>query len=149
MKLSPEGLALIKRFEGLRLEAYQDVAGIWTIGYGHTKTAKKGMTVTEAEADALLLGDVSEFEEAVNSLGLDLPQHRFDALVSLAFNIGVTAFLDSTLLKKLRMQDHEAVSLEFMRWNKATVKGEKIPVAGLTRRRRTEQRLYRGEGYGG
>lgn len=145
MRLSPNGLDLIKRFEGLRLDAYQDVAGIWTIGYGHIKTAKAGMKITEKEAEDLLKDDLSEAEASVSRLtqAARLTQNQFDALVSFEFNEGALA--GSTLLKKILLHNFEAAALEFPRWNKAKnpATGELEPVGGLTHRRAAEQALFR------
>lgn len=93
MTLGNNGLSLIKHWEGLKLKAYQDVVGVWTIGYGHTKDVYEGQVITEAEAERLLLEDVEWAENAVNRyLGqANLSQNQFDALVSLVFNLGAHA----------------------------------------------------------
>lgn len=102
MQTSDKGIALIKGFEGLRLKAYKCSAGVWTIGYGHTKGVKEGQTITEAEAETLLREDLRTFEVGVSSLvTVFLHQCQFDALVSFAFNLGVGAIKGSTLLKKI------------------------------------------------
>lgn len=90
MKISEVGLNLIKKFEGCRLTAYQDSAGVWTIGYGHTSGVKKGQTITQAQADAFLVTDCRTTEAAVNKYQskYNFNQNQFDALVSFAFNIG-------------------------------------------------------------
>lgn len=90
MKISEVGLNLIKKFEGCRLTAYQDSAGVWTIGYGHTSGVKKGQTITQAQADAFLVEDCGRAEVAVNKYQnkYNFNQNQFDALVSFAFNIG-------------------------------------------------------------
>nr|DAI37636.1 MAG TPA: Lysozyme [Bacteriophage sp.] len=92
-KIGQAGLNLIKQFEGCRLTAYQCAAGVWTIGYGHTSGVKKGMTITQAQADAYLKQDCEKFEKYVNSAAYvpiteSLNQNQFDALVSFAFNLG-------------------------------------------------------------
>ena len=92
-KIGQAGLNLIKQFEGCRLFAYQCAAGVWTIGYGHTAGVKKGMTITQAQADAYLKQDCRKFESYVNSaayvpITANLNQNQFDALVSFAFNCG-------------------------------------------------------------
>src|SRR5271165_5063255 len=100
MTYSEAGLELTKRFEGLRLKAYQDDGGVWTIGYGHTgKDVKPRMTITEAKADDLLRSDVHTAVDAVSRLvTVPLTQGQFDALVDFVFNLGPTKFAGSTLL---------------------------------------------------
>jgi lysozyme len=138
-KVSREGIEKIKQFEGLKLTAYQCSAGVWTVGFGHTLTAKKGMKITAAEAESLLYADLEVFESAVNRLvQVDLTDWQFAALVSFAFNVGVRAFEKSTLLKKLNEGDYDAVPAQLMRWNK--VKGK--VVAGLTNRRAAEAGMW-------
>lgn len=133
----------IKRWEGLELQAYKDIAGVWTIGYGHTKTARPGMAITKAEADHLLTQDVSWVNDAINKhVTVPLNQNQFDALGSFVYNLGEGALARSTLLKKLNKGDYEAAAQEFPRWNKARVNGVLQPVRGLTNRRQDEQALF-------
>lgn len=142
-KISDKGLALIKEFEGLRLKAYPDPATggePWTIGVGHTGGVRKGDVITEAQADALLRADLARFEAAVNKLAPVSTQDQFDALVSLAFNVGEGNLTSSTLLRKHNAADYDGAATEFARWNKAAGK----VMAGLTRRRAAEASLYRG-----
>lgn len=137
--ISPEGLATIKQWEGLRLAAYRDVGGVWTIGWGHTATAREGMTISEAEAERLLRADLRQFEAAVDRLvTVPLSDNQFAALVSFAFNVGVGAFGGSTLLRRLNAGEYDAVPAELARWNK--VKG--VTVAGLANRRAAEAGLW-------
>ena len=140
MRLSDNGLNLIKQFEGLRLKAYQCSAGVWTIGYGHTKGVKSGQTITTAEVDELLRQDVAGFECGVcKLLTRSVTQNQFDALVSFAFNVGLQALKTSTLLRRLNANEPaEKVAAEFLRWNKAG--GKVLP--GLTRRRQAEADLF-------
>jgi len=143
MQINREGLELIKRFEGLRLEAYQDVAGIWTIGYGHIRTAKEGMVISEAEAEALLRSDLKDAEGAVNrAVKVPVTENEFAALVSLVFNIGAGAFAGSTVLRKLNGGDHKGAADAILMWNRATVGGKKVIVQGLVRRREAERSLF-------
>lgn len=138
-KVTREGIEKIKQFEGLRLTAYQCSAGVWTIGYGHTSTAKKGMKITEAEAESLLYADLEVFESAVDRLvQVKLTDWQFAALVSFAFNVGVRAFEKSMLLEKLNAGNYDAVPAQLMRWNKT--KGK--VVAGLTNRRAAEAGMW-------
>ncbi|RUR48814.1 lysozyme [Vreelandella populi] len=139
MRLSPAGLELIKAHEGLRLNAYQDVVGVLTIGYGHTGTVKPGMTITKQEAEDILRRDVASFEKAVNDLvTAPLNQNQFDALVSFAFNLGRGALQRSTLLRKLNARDYDGAAAEFGRWINAGGK----PWPGLVRRRKEERELF-------
>lgn len=148
LRTSALGILLIKQFEGLRLDAYLCPAGVLTIGYGHTSMAgapvvKRGMRISATEAEHILARDIDRFEDGVERLlpkGVPLRPCQFDALVSLAFNIGIGAFGKSTLLKKIKAGKLEDVPAQFMRWNKVDGK----PVAGLTRRRRAETALWRG-----
>lgn len=148
--LSEQGLALIKRFEGCKLTAYQDSVGVWTIGYGHTKTAKQGQTITQAQADQLLAEDVRYFENGLNRFLSDnhilVTQCQFDALVSLTFNIGLANFKRSTLMKLLYTMSQNdqrsiyAVADQFLRWKYA---GKK-ELAGLVKRRNAERLHFLG-----
>jgi len=121
MKISDVGIKAIQNFEGCRLDAYLDVVGVLTIGYGHTGTdVKSGMKITLPEAINILRRDLDRFEVAVsNSLKVPVPQAQFDAMVSLAFNVGAKAFQDSTLLKKLNAGDEMGAACQFTRWSKA------------------------------
>ena len=89
-KLSENGLQLIKKFEGCKLKAYKDIGGVYTIGYGHTKNVKKGMTITQKQADVFLKEDCNKFVDHINKYmdTYNFNQNQFDALVSFAFNIG-------------------------------------------------------------
>jgi len=135
----PAALHLIKHYEGLQLKAYQDAVGVWTIGWGHTKTARKGMVVTESQAEALLLDDIAEHAHGVaGALKVKVEQHQFDALVSFAFNVGVGAFTNSTLLKLLNDGNERAAASQFDRWVYAG--GQKL--GGLVKRRTSERILF-------
>src|SRR3954465_8105080 len=94
-------IQLIKRNEGCCLKAYQDSVGVWTIGYGHTGSVKAGRVVTQHQADEILKYDLEKYSEGVDELtaGLGLSDNQFAACVSLTFNVGVTRFASSTLLK--------------------------------------------------
>ena len=139
MKVSEKGIALIKEFEGCKLTAYKDSVGVWTIGYGHTRSARQGMVITQAQADELLALDVAAHATGVHkALQVKLEQHQFDAVVSLAFNVGVSAVRNSTLLKMINRGDVKPAAAQFDRWNKA---GGKV-LAGLTRRRAAERKMY-------
>ena len=117
--VSTAGINLICSFEGLKLKAYDDGVGVWTIGFGTTIypngiKVKKGDTCTEAQAKAYMAHDLKKFESAVNSaVTVSINQNQFDALVSLAYNIGKGAFEKSTLLKILNESDYKGASAQF------------------------------------
>ena len=139
MKISRDGLALIKQYEGCRLEAYRCAAGVLTIGYGSTGShVKEGMKITQPEADQLLSLDLVRFERAVISLANKPSQPQFDALVSFAFNLGEGALRSSTLLKLHNQGLYIDAANQFTRWNKAAGR----VLLGLTRRREAEKKLY-------
>ena len=139
MKISPEGLALIKKFEGCELEAYQCSAGVWTIGYGHTKGVEEGMTITKDQAEQMLLEELVEYEVAVEeAVDNQLDQCMFDALVSWTYNLGPTNLNNSTMLKVLNAGEYDEVPAQIKRWNKA---GGKV-LQGLIRRREAEALLF-------
>jgi lysozyme len=139
MKISLEGLALIKRFEGCRLESYKCSANVLTIGYGHTSGVKETDTITQDEADKLLQEDVEQFEKYVDdNVTVELGQSQFDALVAWTFNLGVGNLRESTMLKKLNSEDYASVPSEMKRWNKAGGK----TLDGLIRRRKAESLLF-------
>lgn len=135
MKVSQNGLNLIKEFEGCRLTAYQCSAGVWTIGYGHTKGVKKGQCITREQAEHYLIQDVKSAEKNVNSFydRYKWNQNQFDALVSFAFNLGS---IDQLTAKGTR--NITEISNKILAYN--TVKGKAI--AGLTRRRKAEKLLF-------
>ncbi|MEM8772901.1 MAG: lysozyme [Pseudomonadota bacterium] len=144
MKTSQRGIDLIRQFEGLELEAYQDIAGIWTIGYGHTgPDVKPGMRISEREAEALLRRDLKPREDAVDDLtSVNLNQNEFDALVSFVYNVGIGAYRGSTARRRLNRGDRIGAADALTWWNKATVGGVLREVAGLTRRRAAERALF-------
>ncbi len=144
MRTSENGVELIKRFEGLELEAYQDIAGIWTIGYGHTGAdVQPGMKISERDAEELLRRDLKPREQAVDgAVKVPLNQNEFDALVSFVYNVGASAFRGSTALKRLNKGDRVGAADALTWWNKATVGGVLREVLGLTRRRAAERALF-------
>lgn len=134
---------VVREFEGLRLEAYLDTGGVWTIGYGHTgEEVKRGLTIGLAQAETWLTEDLREAEGYVSKLvKVGLTQNQFDALVSFVYNIGGTAFGYSTLLRKLNAGDYEGAANQLLRWNKDNGK----VIGGLTNRRKKERELFLGE----
>jgi lysozyme len=132
-------LDIIKKWEGCKLEAYDDGGGVWTIGVGHTKGVQKGDTITELQADDFLQEDLSDATAGVqNAVKVMLSDNQFAACVSLAFNIGSGGFAGSTLVKKLNASDYIGAANEFPRWNK----DNGVEVKGLTYRRYGEQQLF-------
>lgn len=146
MKISPAGIALVREFEGCKLTAYLCPAGVWTVGVGSTGPhVHPGLTITQAEADALLLKDLMRFEIGVSELiTKPLSQGQFDALVSFCFNLGCGALEDSTLRRRLNAgEDPNAVfPQELPKWVKAG--GQTLP--GLVRRREAEVKLATSDG---
>ncbi len=136
---SEEGRNLIKSFEGCRLTSYQDVAGVWTVGYGHTGNVRPGMSITQEQAESFLQSDLRKFERCINRyVTVPLTQNMFDALVSFTYNVGTGAFRQSTLLRKLNRGDTAGAAEEFGRWVHA---GKKV-FPGLIRRRQEEKELF-------
>ncbi len=137
---SDRGLALTKNFEGLRLEAYQDCAGVWTIGYGHTgPTVSAGQSISDAEAEKLLQADLEEAVACVNHVvQIAISQGQFDAMVDFCFNAGRENFVQSTLLRKVNSGDLQGAAGQFALWVHAG--GEVVP--GLLRRRNAEAALF-------
>ena len=139
MKASDKAYALIRRFEGKSKKSYQDSAGVWTIGYGHTGGVVKGQTISDDEVERLLAEDVAVAENAVNAQNLNLTQDQFDALVDFVFNLGAGNFQKSTLLKKLKADPNDpTIYDEFLRW----VYAGGVKLLGLVRRRTDEANLY-------
>jgi lysozyme len=139
MELSTTGLQFIANFEGLMLDAYKDIVGVATIGYGHTRNVKMGDKVTATEALILLREDAHEAIKDVRRLvKVSLTQGQFDALVSFTFNLGGGALERSTLLRMLNEKNYEGARMEFHKWNKAGGR----EVSGLTRRRKAEADLF-------
>jgi len=142
MKTSQKGIDLIKQFEGVSLKAYPDPGTggePWTIGYGHTGGVKKGDAITQSQAEDLLRKDLIKFETGVsNALKVETTQYQFDAMVSLAYNIGLGNFTKSTLLRKHNAKCWQCAAAQFGVWRNA---GGKV-MNGLIRRRAAERELY-------
>ncbi|WP_343619620.1 lysozyme [Acinetobacter proteolyticus] len=144
MKTSQVGINLITSFEDLRLAAYDDGVGVWTIGYGTTVypngiRVKRGDSCTKVQAMSFFQHDLRRFEAAVNqAVKVVVNQNQFDALVSLAYNIGEAAFKGSTLVKQLNAKDYAGAADQFPQWNKG---GGKV-MKGLVRRRAAERELF-------
>lgn len=133
MKTSQKGIDLIKSFEGCKLTAYQDTVHVWTIGYGHTGGVKSGQKITKAQAEDFLKADLAKFEKAVDALKMDFNQNQFDALVSFAYNCGA-----GNLNKLCKGRTKAEIGSKMLLYDKAGGK----TLAGLTRRRKAENKLY-------
>ncbi|MGN7915812.1 lysozyme [Enterobacter sp. 22466] len=144
MRMSDDGLTLLRKFESCRTVAYQDSVGVWTIGYGWTQpingvSVHQGMTISRMQAEDLLSQGIAHYEQAVQSLvTVPLSQQQFDALVDFTYNTGIQALAYSTLLKRLNAGDYAAAADEFLRWNRA---GGRV-LAGLARRRHAERERF-------
>jgi lysozyme len=144
VRTSDSGLSILKQFEGLRLNAYKDSVGVWTIGYGHTSMAGEpfvmaGLKITNQEAENILRRDVVKYERAVESKLTRVPnQNQFDAMVSLCYNVGGGNFAKSSVLRFFNAGQDAKAANAFLAWNKA---GGRV-FAGLTRRRGAEMELY-------
>lgn len=147
-QISQKGIDLIKQLEGCKLTAYLDVAGVPTIGYGHTQTVsdddvKHKRTISQEDADDFLRADLAYFVGKLDAyLPATLTQNQFDALVSFAYNIGFGSFRGSTLLRKLKSGDIAGAADQFLRWNRVSVRGVSVVIPGLTNRRRAERALF-------
>lgn len=140
-KISLRGVALVRQFEGFRACPYKDVAGFWTVGFGHLMKSHEDVNecLTLEEADRLLRFDIREAENAVNQeVKVPLTQEQYDALVSWTYNLGHDRLRRSTLLKKVNAGDFEAAEAEFHRW----VYAGRKKVRGLVVRRKIEAALF-------
>lgn len=138
-KYSTAGMKLTEQFEGLSLQAYKDIAGVWTNGYGNTHNVVPGSMITEDQATADLVANIEGAEFVVNrTVCVPLTQGQFDALVDFVFNLGSGNFQSSTLLRKLNAKDYAGASEEFIKWNHSGG----VVVEGLTKRRLAEQALF-------
>ncbi len=133
-------IAIIKRFEGCRLQAYPDVGGVWTIGYGYTgPEVVKGLVISQLDADSLLTKDLYEFESGVNNLvKVTLSQQKLAALISFAYNLGLGALTSSSLLKAVNASQFDVAADKFLKWDHVNGK----VIKGLTARRAAERALF-------
>lgn len=117
--MTPLGIAALKSREGVRLKAYLDSVGVPTIGYGHTKGVKLGQVITQAQADAFFLEDLASHALPIlSAIKVPVADHERDALISIAFNIGVGGFTKSTFLKRLNAGDRKGCAEAIMMWVK-------------------------------
>ena len=141
MKIGPAGIALIQSYERCKLQAYLPTPDDkWTIGWGHTGPhIGEGLVWTQEEADAVFLRDIEWVQDCLDAhIHVPITQHETDALASLIFNIGCTAFKGSTLLRLLNQSDFDGAAAQFPRWDKQAGK----TLAGLTKRRQAERDLF-------
>lgn len=135
METSNYAITNIKQFESCRLTAYKCPAGIWTIGYGHTKNVIPGMKITQVQANNFIKSDISPIELFLNGQNLNLKQSQYDALVDFIFNLGINNFKNSTLYKLIKAKSSdEKICAEFMKWVHS---GKKV-LPGLVKRRQWE-----------
>lgn len=141
MKISQKGIDLIKKFEGCKLYAYRDSVGIPTIGYGHIKNVKMGMSITQQQAEQFLKEDIVPIEKELNGLCINFSQNQFDALCSWIFNLGIGRFNNSTLKDYIvaRRKDTD-IAGQIVRWVYAGGK----PLLGLKKRRVEEANMFVG-----
>ena len=142
MKISQEGIALIKKFEGCELEAYKCPAGVWTSGYGHTKDVKEGDRINKDEANYLLEEEMIEYEGYINDMvNVPLDQNQFYDLRSWVYNLGSINLMSSTMFTLLNEGKYDEFPQQIKRWNKA---GGKV-LDGLVKRREAEALLFEGK----
>ena len=141
MTISQKGIDLIKTFEGCKLFAYRDSVGIATIGYGHTKDVKMGMSITQKQAEEFLKSDIKPVERILNGMGINYTQGQFDALTSWIFNLGQGAFKSSTMYKNIEARANDVeITDQMVKWIKAG--GKRL--AGLKCRRVAEANMFLG-----
>ena len=134
---------LIKRFEGFRAKAAELPGERWTIGYGHTKSARPGAVINEADADALLIYDVAAVTAAINQWVFSpLNQNQFDALTAFVFNIGLPNFRRSSVLRRLNEGSYLQAACAMEMWRTADFEGERIVIDALVRRRSAEMAMF-------
>ena len=158
MQISEAGVAMIADFEKFVSAPYLDAVGVWTIGYGNTyypnghKVKKTDKPLTLAEATKLKMDIINrDFAAAVNIMLVDeitkgkIKQHHFDALVSLAYNIGISAIQGSSVIRNIKAGKMTAAADSFLLWNKGSVNGRRVVLKGLVRRREAERKMFLGK----
>ena len=150
MQISNKFYNLLQLFEGLELRAYKDSKGIWTIGIGTIRypngaMVKQGDVITQAQAYEYMEYEVKDTVNRLNILlkGINVNQNQFDAIVSLTYNIGIGGFKRSSVYSAMKINTKDPKIEEYwLRWNKETKDGVKVPSKGLTNRRKKEYQLY-------
>lgn len=145
--VSPEAVNLIKEFEGFESQAYIDTDGTPVIGYGlsriNGKPVQMGDRITAQEANSALNAQLQEIQTVLDkAIAVELSDRQLSAIASLSFNVGVHSIGDSTLVRKLNAGDYNGAANEFLRWDKADVRGRLVQMPGLTRRRQAEKELF-------
>ena len=141
MTISQKGIDLIKTFEGCKLFAYRDSVGIPTIGYGHTKDVKMGMSITQKQAEEFLKGDIKPVERLLNGMGINYAQNQFNALTSWIFNLGEGNFKKSTMYKNIVAGKSDVeITDQMVKWVNAGGR----PLLGLKKRRVAEANMFLG-----
>lgn len=140
-------IAIVKEFEGFRSSAYLDTDGTPVIGYGQSRIngrkVRLGDRTTETAAHTALVAELEIIQkEILSTVKVDLNDNQLGAVASLSFNTGVNAIKRSTLLRKLNQKDYSGAANEFLRWNKADVRGMRVVMNGLSRRRARERELF-------
>jgi lysozyme len=142
MKISQKGIDLIREFEGCKLRAYLCPAGVWTIGVGHTKGVKSGMTITQSQAETFLKDDIKPIEALLNGMGINYTQGQFDALASWIFNLGQGNFKSSTMYRYITTKKSDIeITDQMIKWYNAGGK----PLFGLKKRRCSEANMFLGK----
>lgn len=138
------GLGLLQMSEGKLNAVYKDPAGILTVCYGHTgPELRLGQFYTDDQCDTILARDILSHRAGIDKcINLSLTRNEYDAVLDLAFNVGVTAVCKSTLVRRINSGDNAGASNEFLRWNKARVRGKVVVLRGLTKRREAERALF-------
>jgi len=145
LKMSRDGLELLKGFEGLRLAAARLPDGRWTMGHGHTQYAREGATITAADAEAFLIYDLIPVAAVVNEEVIpQVSQSQFDALVCFAFNVGVEAFRQSAVLQRVNQERMTEAALAMAIWRSGAFDGRRVVLDALVRRRSAEEALLLG-----
>jgi lysozyme len=148
LSLSTHGLTLLQESESLRLKAYPDSGGVWTIGWGTIRypdgtQVQECDTCTKEQADYWKCSDLAWVQKAINSMvSVEINQKMFDALCGLVYNIGESGFHKSSLLRQLNQRNFKQASMEFDKWVKARVNGKLVTINGLVNRRDREQALF-------
>ena len=146
-KPAPEAISLIKEFEGFESQAYIDTDGTPVIGYGLSKIGGEpvqiGDRISPQQADTALNAHLQEiYEELDRVVRVDLSDRQLSALASIAFNVGINSIKQSTLVQKVNAKDYAGAANEFLRWDKANLRGRLVQLPGLTRRRHAERQLF-------
>lgn len=150
--VSPLAVKIIKEFEGYKEYAYIDTDGTPVIGYGLSRIGgnpvRIGDRISQHQANEALNAHLTEIHQELEQvLEVPLNEHQWSALASISFNVGVEPIKESTLLRKINAQDYTGAANEFLRWDKANLRGRLVQLPGLTRRRQAERKLFLAQSY--